>query len=570
MWGEVPMKTKKIVILPIIIAFVLVVSISVGAVLGVNLLQNKEESKPPLRIGDLDLNGENNIVDLVMLKKFAAGVSELDAVQQKQADYNEDSFIDGLDLAELRCALIGGVSYGDNVVTLDLFSKGATYYVSVDGTSQNGTNINDPMSLETANSKLYSREDTVLFKSGEVFYGTADLKIDPADTAVDEVLKVSAYGKGDMPTFSGAAVVTNEASFVTITNNYMYSLNLSDTSLFSEGYLSGEGLLNIGFISDGINIYGDRKSSRSELSKQFDFCIEDNKLYVLCNSNPVKKLGKVMLSTNNSLFELNSDMSVSGLRFTMCGGNAVRGGDEIAISNVTVKNCVIEYVGGSLLYTTDSEFVRYGNGIEFYNKTVSNITVTNNIIRQCYDVGFTVQGNTAACSASNIDISNNVFYANKQSNEIFIESTKSAGIKNYRFTGNICIGSGSTWGNFTSNPKNGVPCEFLFYNYYPSELDMTISNNTIVDCTRLYWWTGDNTEIFKNGIKSFENRLFVKSSVFSFKDALSLSELQSKYLKEIDSVYTEISSESDYAELKQSAHGDDINVIFDIAESLGK
>ena len=113
------MKFKKISVLPIIIAMVLVLSITAGAIIGVNFLQNTEETKPPLRIGDLDLNGECNIVDLVILKKFEAGVSEIDAVQQKQADYNEDTFIDGLDLAELRCALLGGVSYGDNTVSFN-------------------------------------------------------------------------------------------------------------------------------------------------------------------------------------------------------------------------------------------------------------------------------------------------------------------------------------------------------------------------------------------------------------------------------------------------------------------
>lgn len=564
------MKFKKISVLPIIIAMVLVLSITAGAIIGVNFLQNTEETKPPLRIGDLDLNGECNIVDLVILKKFEAGVSEIDAVQQKQADYNEDTFIDGLDLAELRCALLGGVSYGDNTVSFNEFTDASVYYISANGTSQLGTNVNDPMSLETANSKLYSKGDKILLKSGDTFYGTLNFKIDPEDTAEEGKLTISRYSNGEMPVISGAAVVTNKASFVTVTNNYMYSLDLSNRSLFSEGYLSGDGILNIGFITDGTNIYGNRKETKEELTKNYDFCILGNIMYVKCDRNPVDALGTVKLATNNALACVNSDIAISGLCFKHTGSHAIKGGDGTVISNVTINNNVIEYVGGSLLYTTDSEFVRYGNGIEFYNKTVSNITVTNNIIRQCYDVGFTVQGNKSECSASNINISNNVFYANKQSNEIFIESTKSAGIKNYRFIGNLCIGSGSTWGNFTSNPKNGVPCEFLFYNYYPSELDMTISNNTIVDCTRLYWWTGDNTDIFKNGIKSFENRLFVKSSVFSFKDSLSLSELQSKYLKEIDSVYTEISSESDYAELKQSAHGDDINVIFDIAESLGK
>lgn len=552
MWGEV-MKIKKIAVLPVVLAFVLAVSVTVGAVFGVNLLRNSAPAQPPLRIGDLDLNGECNIIDLVMLKKFYVGYRELDALQEKQADYNEDIFIDSLDLAALRAALIGNISYGDNAVSLDLIDGGATYYVSADGTSQSGTNINDPMSLETANSKLYSRKDTIAFKSGDVFYGTADLKIDPDDTETDKTLKITSYGVGDMPTFSGVAVVTDEGAFATVTQNYMYSLDLANTSLFLAGYISGDGLRNIGFITDGTNIYGDRKTARTDLSKQYDFCIEGNTLYILCSSNPVKSLGKVMLSTDNSLFRLNSNMTVSGLRFTMCGGNAVIGGEETAVSNVTVKNCVIENIGGSMLYSNDTEFVRYGNGIEFYNKTVSDVTVTNNIIRHCYDVGFTIQGNSADCSADNIVVNENVFYKNKQSSEIFIESADSAGITGYSFTDNICIGSGSTWGNFTSNPKNGVPCEFLFYNYYPSKLDMTASGNLIMDCTRLYWWSQNDTSLFTNGVKTSNNRLYIKSSAFSFKDVTTLEGLQTTYQKEIGSEYVAITDLSAYSALTSAA-----------------
>ena len=56
-------------------------------------------------------------------------------------------------------------------------SGGVTYYVSSNGTSKDGTNINSPMSLETANSKKFYGNDRVLFKSGDIFYGSIEFNI---------------------------------------------------------------------------------------------------------------------------------------------------------------------------------------------------------------------------------------------------------------------------------------------------------------------------------------------------------------------------------------------------------
>ena len=559
---------KKILLIPIAIALAVIISLTAAALV-VSRFSGNESTAVPLRIGDLDLNGESNIIDLVMLKKYLVSLRELDAVQCKQADYNSDGFVDGLDLSELRRALICEEEYGDNAVSLTELYKGTTYYVSADGTSLDGTSILAPMSLETANTKTYSTADRVLFKSGDTFYGTIELNVSFDETSKIKNLTVSSYGEGPRPVISGGAVVSDEKSFKANVENYLYTIDLSNTALFSRGYLTGEGIKNIGFITDGVNVYGDRKKDISELSKQYDFYInEKNILYVICSQNPVKALGEVILATDNVLMKAHSNTAVSGLRFTHTGAHAIIGAGDTTVSNVIISDNIIENVGGSLQYILDGNFVRYGNGIEFYNKTVEGVRVEGNIIRGCYDVGFTVQGNNAACSAKDVQISGNVFYANKQSNEIFIENAKSTGITNYSFTENLCIASGYTWGNFTSNPKNGVPCEFLFYNYYPSVLDMNISNNTIIDCLRLYWWSVDDTALFKSGVKSSNNSLFVKSSAFSFKDAGTLEQLQSLYSKEIGSEYTEITGAGDYSALKTAAVSDDISEIFAAADNF--
>ena len=75
-----------------------------------------------------------------------------------------------------------------------------TYYVSSDGTSVDGTDINDPINLDTLNTKKIKTGDTILFKSGDTFFGSVEPKIIYRN---DKTIKISSYGNGDLPTISG-------------------------------------------------------------------------------------------------------------------------------------------------------------------------------------------------------------------------------------------------------------------------------------------------------------------------------------------------------------------------------
>ena len=57
--------------------------------------------------------------------------------------------------------------------------------------------------------------------------------------------------------------------------------------------------------------------------------------------------------------------------------------------NVEIINNIIEDIGGSFL----SENERYGNAITFFETDVKNLKIHKNIIRNIYDVAFTIQGN---------------------------------------------------------------------------------------------------------------------------------------------------------------------------------
>ena len=77
---------------------------------------------PPLRIGDVNLDGELNILDLIRLKKATVNVIQLDAIETVQADFDESGEVALEDIIAIRKALLGAAPYaeaiyGDNVIS---------------------------------------------------------------------------------------------------------------------------------------------------------------------------------------------------------------------------------------------------------------------------------------------------------------------------------------------------------------------------------------------------------------------------------------------------------------------
>lgn len=77
----------------------------------------------PLRIGDLNLDGDISIIDLVRLKKAEVGVLELDSLETVQADMDENGTVEALDVVSLRKAILNNVVYGDNEIALATLSE---------------------------------------------------------------------------------------------------------------------------------------------------------------------------------------------------------------------------------------------------------------------------------------------------------------------------------------------------------------------------------------------------------------------------------------------------------------
>lgn len=349
-----------------------------------------------------------------------------------------------------------------------------TYYISVNGTSKDGTNINEPMSLEIANTKIYKGNDKILFKAGETFYGTINFNI---STSENEYVYIGAYGEGDKPIISGANILTNAQAWSL--EEGLYKIDLSNYNNFEGIGKTYWEPYNIGFIADDTgNIYGNRKESKTEITDEYDYYCEDNYLYIKCSKNPTEKLGKIKFVSRNNLVSISSNTILENLDIQYTGAHGiVKKNDEL--KNVYIKNCIIQNIGGSVQNINTS--TRYGNGIEFWNQA-ENTLVENCIIRNIYDAGYTVQGNTTNTGFENNICKNNIFINDTYDVEMFSynknDSNTKTKLTEQLINNNISINQGRGWGYTVRPDKLSASILVLWYDYsLPQNANVKINNN---------------------------------------------------------------------------------------------
>ncbi|MBQ4523748.1 MAG: hypothetical protein IJA10_12460 [Lachnospiraceae bacterium] len=436
----------------------------------------------------------------------------------------------------------------------EVTGKKTTYYVSSTGTSKTGTSANDPMSYETANNKEYVSGDTILFKKGDTFYGEFKPKVTQVDS---KITKVSSYGSGEMPVISAYKIADSSNSWQ-LYREGIYKIKLTDTSYFSGLTTTDANSTNIGFLEDknGVKYYN-KKSSLGELGNEYDFYCDGTYLYFKCGTNPYSKLGELKLATKTNLFILTSNMKVENIKLSGTGAHGFLNSEE-SVANVEISNNVIEDIGGSYLKGT----TRYGNGIEFYGTNVSNLVVHDNIIRNVYDVGFTIQG--TAGSGKNVTVKNNVFVQNSHDSEIW-ESGSATGVKGYVFTNNISINVGRGWGHDAREDKYDV-AHILFWGYNIEDTDIYFHHNTVYNPRRLYFIEQTNhTDVFfkeKNVIRSDYNTYLLAEDSLIYRHMYKIGEKDtfiSEFNKDANSTFTLIEVDNNIVSL--AANTDSISAI---------
>ena len=473
-----------------------------------------------------------------------------------------------------------GINFSENIENEDKEIK--TYYVSADGISNDGTDINNPMSLNEANKKTYYGNEKVLFKRGDVFYGVINFNVEATE---EKMFYIGTYGEGEeKPIISGANILVNSNAWLYDEEN-LYKIDLSNYSNFYGIGRTYWEPYNIGFLEDeNGNIYGKRKKSKELLEDENDFYCENNYLYIKSIINPSQKFGRIKFVSRNNLVRISSNTIITGLNIQDTGAHGiVKKGNEL--KNVYIYNCIIQNIGGSV--QTASTFTRYGNGIEFWNQA-ENTLVEKCIIKNIYDGAYTVQGNTTLTGFQNNVCRNNIFINCTYDIELFAynktDTSLKAKMKNQLIENCISINQGKGWG-YTVRPDKKAQSMLMIWekNSIPKDADITLQNNKYINSRCLFYARSSiNNVYYSNIINSNNNNIYLnkETTLFAgngnYQDRSILNEynqdqnsifklltdaqvqqisnpeiLNSNDYNEIKTYYEELEKEFEYTELKQ-------------------
>ncbi len=360
------------------------------------------------------------------------------------------------------------------------FAAGSYYFDSVNGNDSVLINSQSKpyKSLSKLNSKSFSSGSTVYIKRGSVYRG---------QLVTQSGVTYTAYGEGNAPLFLGSDDAHNTSWQTTdYADVWVYNKAISNdigNIIFNDGecwgYKQVVGVKNF-------------TGSISELDSDLEFYHNtDGRVYLYSKTNPYERfnsieLAKKVTSSSNSnvqhLIVLKTGVTIDGLCLKYCGNHAVQGN---LVNNVTVKNCEIGWIGGSILSGT----TRYGNAIEFWDDC-DNIKILNNRIYQIYDTGITLQC-TEAKTFSNFTVTGNTVDYCTFSFEYFLPA--GGKFQSINVSGNTFNYAGYGWGDQRSDNEYAGHINSWFQYANPST-DFNIANNTFNGSAQNLFITGSSTQ----------------------------------------------------------------------------
>lgn len=346
--------------------------------------------------------------------------------------------------------------------------KGTCYYIS----SVNGNDDNNGLSPETPwktlknlyvekpaecnylNKCILSYGDAVFLERGSVFYptihtrGSGDYVI-----GLNSGCTLAAYGEGEKPILTGAIDINGSKNWVKTEYENVWALDkkiekpsfatcpgYSDVghivfikhdgtigngikvlpTLPMTPYCEGSVTVDNGIVSTGFEIYDSASrecKSPDVLKNELEFFHnwENDTLYLYCSQgNPAEVFKSVIVARSVKAiysFEV-KDILVDNIAVKYTGAHGIQFGDT---KNITLKNCSIEWIGGSTQGGRDT--VRYGNGVENWG-SCDGFYILNTFVDQVYDGGLSTQfsSGSGSCSIMNDFKINDCVVTNTNSN----------------------------------------------------------------------------------------------------------------------------------------------------------
>ena len=358
---------------------------------------------------------------------------------------------------------------------------GTVWYVS----SSEGDNQNDGLSPETPvksipkvirmqNDGTIKPGDVILFKRGDEWHGKLSLTVSG--------LTLSAYGEGDKPRLLASIEVDSPEQWLEtdVPGVYVYRTDVSPSKdvgqiVFDEGEAYGfrlvidlktDSILHAGddnLVGNGMNTwihkpgpyegYKTLAKYAEEIPEADLFYCHDyleEKVYLYSrNGNPGDLFESIEMATHGHNISVSADnITIDNLCLKYTGSHGIGSGTR---KNLTVRNCEIGFIGGSI--QNSSSTTRFGNAVEIYGGA-DGYYVYNNYIYQCFDCGPTVQWSGKLEEGQKMIEQDIAFYGNalrEASLEVWLSTTDPATpttyalLKNCRMYDNYVTGSGTGW-----------------------------------------------------------------------------------------------------------------------------
>ncbi len=325
----------------------------------------------------------------------------------------------------------------EKIVTLsDTVSKNKKcWYISQNGSDSNSGSSPENAWKSTVGYQKHLDEikpgEAVLFERGGIYRGWVP---------VLDGVSYGAYGIGDKPKLYGSP------------DNFADKSYWEKTDMENIWVCNNAGKFDIGtIVFDNGTAVGIKKTHElDQVEKDYDFFHDtvSEKLYLYLTFNPCEKYSDIEFCIGDCILSIGTPVKnvlIENLQISYGGAHGIAFSDNV--SDITIRGCVLSWIGGSLQNPT----VRFGNAIQFWN-TCNNITVEKNYIYQIYDTGFTHQG-IPNCEQTNININENLIEYCTYAIEYFPLDKDNGKLANIIYSNNILRFSGYGWGMQRPNPQ---------------------------------------------------------------------------------------------------------------------
>ncbi len=357
-------------------------------------------------------------------------------------------------------------------------SDGKVWYVS----SEKGANTNDGLSANKpwkTLAKVMREQENGLIKSGDVVLLERGGEWHEKFTCLEGVT-YSAYGTGAKPRVLGSIDADNyrlwESTDVMGIYKFAQPITLDKdvgNIVFNNGEAYGMRVmtnsqnmtLNTGsdnLVGNGINTwlfpscpftsYKDLAKIAEDIPDSDLMYYHDYKekaLYIYSRKgNPGRNFESVEICTRGNAVNACSNVTIDNWCILYTGSHGVGAG---SCENLTVRNCEIGWIGGSVQNPNTGNTGRFGNAVEIFG-AADGFYVYNNYIYQCFDCGPTVQWQGTLADGETMIEKNIEFYSNalrEAALEVWLSTTNKptettyAVLENCRLYDNYVTGSGT-------------------------------------------------------------------------------------------------------------------------------